>query len=798
MTAISTDFSAQFNRSAFSFGSDIGLKAVKTGRIALVGPFAQRACGVATFTDDIASYAANLGSDFDVDYISVVRENEISRDVAICEDNLASYHAAARTINEAQYDAVWIQHEFGIYGGDDGEYVVALAERIAAPLIVTFHTILPQPSYSQGRIMRRLIAIASQMMVMSDHGRNLLVSHYDADPQRITVIEHGAPDRPLRLRDADAAGPLTLATFGLLGRGKGLETALAALSKVKQSFPNFRYRIIGATHPNLVAKEGEAYRNDLKHLAVSLGIDDHIEWVDKFLDIDDLLTELELCQIYLTPYPNLDQSTSGTLSYAVALGKAVISTPYIHARELLADDCGKLFPPGNSEALARAILELAVNPAELETLQQRAYQRGRITVWPEFVSRVDEMIRRTILCANPVTSVHAMLATPGLLGFKAMVDGTGILQHSHGPVPNRAHGYCVDDNARALMLMNHMNTRAEPDMYQRTLTFCAFIQDSYNPESRRFRNFMHYDRHWLEDVGSEDSNGRTLWSLGHTARFNADHDIKWWATDLFDRVSAMTEEFDSPRAHAFAALGAADLLQAHPDHIEAKRIVEQTGEMLFQLLKASSRPDWVWFETVLAYDNPRLPEALMKAGRICGQDNWVETGIDALRWVNSQQVSERRMFRPIGSEGFGRHHDFLPFDQQPLEAWSAIDACVAANEISPDREWLAHAELAMSWFHGNNDRHQPLVDFVTGSCRDGITPLGINKNRGAESILAFQLAYQGYMQLAARNGRGVSTNEDEKLYRTSKPSRYSRLEAGGRPAAGRPASVSSQLAGKFG
>jgi glycosyltransferase involved in cell wall biosynthesis len=795
MTVISTDLSAALIKTAVPLFQDNNPVAVLKGRVAVVGPGRNRACGLATFTNDILTHAIGFDSMFAFDHISVLRENEFpGGQINVQEGDVETYHAAARAINEAHYDAIWIQHEFGIFGGAQGAYIVELAERVAAPLIVTFHTILQHPSAEQRKIMQRLIAIASRIMVMSAHGRDLLVDNYGADPKQISVIEHGAPDRPLSSARISDDAALTLSTFGLLGPGKGLETALLALAKVKEGYANFRYRIIGATHPNLLAKEGEAYRDSLKQMVVQLGLESHVEWVDKFLDIDDLLVELDRCQIYLTPYPNLQQSTSGTLSYAVALGKAVISTPFIHAKELLSNGCGKMFEPGDSDALASAILELAFNPSDLEDLQARAYARGRTTIWPKFVGRFDEMVNCTILRRNARPTKDILLTTPGLVGFKAMVDGTGMLQHSHGLIPNRAHGYCVDDNVRALMLMNHMSARTEPSVYALTLTFCSFIQDSFNPDTRRFRNFMRYDRHWLEDTGSEDSNGRTIWSLGHAARFNPNPDIRKWASEWFDRVVDIANEFGSPRAKAFSAIGAAHILEAHPDHEAAHRVLHITGEMLFHLLGAVSTPDWTWFEAELAYDNPRLPEALIKAGVACGQSDWVEAGLNALRWINRQQVSEKRMFRAIGSEGFGRANGFLPFDQQPVEAWSAIDACVAANEVSPDEEWSAHAELAMLWFHGHNDRHISLVDVTTGTCRDGITPNGVNENRGAESILAFQLAYQGYMQLAARKGLGAYINDD-KLYRAGKPAGYSRAETDRRSATSRLTPVPSQLAG---
>jgi glycosyltransferase involved in cell wall biosynthesis len=788
----STNLVPAYEKSAFSFGQPVQSSQIAK-HVALIGPCPDRACGLATFTNDILQQSLAAESAHQFQHVCVLREGETEGGcISIDEQDITSYRRAARAINEARFGAVWIQHEFGIFGGKDGEHVLDLAERVVAPLVVTLHTILERPSANQLRIVKRLIAIATQVMVMSRHGKDMLVDLYGADRDRVTIIEHGAPDRELDLSVPN--GKLTLATFGLLGPGKGLETALYALAKFKEQFADFRYRIIGATHPNLLEREGDAYRDDIKKMVRELGLEAQVEWVNKFLDIDDLLEELDDCQIYLTPYPNLQQSTSGTLSYAVALGKAVISTPYIHARELLEDGCGQLFPPGDSDALAAAILDLARDRRRLDEMRHKAYARGRKTIWSEFVASVDSMLASAMRSEVPTLSQARLRAVPGLVGFRVMVDGTGILQHSHGSVPNRAHGYCVDDNVRALMLMNMVGTYSDLASYQHSLTFCAFIQDSYNPDVGHFRNFMSYDRRWLEEKGSEDSNGRTLWSIGHTVRYSPYQDVRWWAIDWFERVIGMADELGSPRAKAFAVLGAANVLEVFPEHSKALAVLKNAGGILFQLLKASSRPDWKWFETILAYDNPRLAEALIRAGEMTHNREWIDTGIDALRWINTHQTSEARMFRPVGSEGFGRDHDFLPFDQQPVEAWAAIDACAVGHRVRPAAEWLAHAEMALSWFHGNNDRHQPLVDLSTGACRDGITPVGINQNRGAESILAFQLGYHSYMQLLAQTGQGKSIN-DEKLLRTGKHAAYPRPEADGRSASGGAASVSSQLAG---
>ncbi|HEV7233425.1 MAG TPA: glycosyltransferase family 4 protein, partial [Sphingorhabdus sp.] len=534
MNKISTDFSNLFKTN--SKLTSLSAASLPFARVALVGPCDSRACGLATFTSDIIQHAKRYDSEHRFDHVAVMREGERCAASILIEESVpASFRQAARAINDARYDAVWLQHEFGIFGGEDGAHVLELAERVAAPLIITFHTILAEPSVAQRRIVQRLVALASRMVVMSDRGRQLLVSDYGAKAERISLIEHGAPDKPFI---GDVCGPdmpLTLATFGLIGPGKGLETALDAVALVKKRHPQIKYRIIGATHPVLRAREGEAYRERLQRQVHLLGIEDNVEWLDHFLKIDELLQELERCQIYLTPYPNLQQSTSGTLSYAVALGKAVISTPYVHALELLADDCGRLFSVGDSEALADTISDLAEQPAELYALQLRAYRRGRATIWPAFVEKVDTMVGDVVRAPRNPVRQDRLSAAPGLTGFFAMIDGTGMLQHSKGLIPDREHGYCLDDNVRALMLMNLTGNPKDSQHYRTILTLCSFIQDSHNPQNGRLRNFMAYDRQWLEPEGSEDSNGRAIWCFGHSCRHAVLPDIRSWGRQWFDR-----------------------------------------------------------------------------------------------------------------------------------------------------------------------------------------------------------------------------------------------------------------------
>jgi glycosyltransferase involved in cell wall biosynthesis len=730
------------------------MHAAREMRVALLGNFAPRKCGIATFTTDVFEQLAKFHPEVKMDVYAL----QDGADPVIHTDAYAeveredpeAYVRAARQMNDDAVDAVWIQHEFGIFGGDCGEDVLALVERVAAPLIVTMHTVLSHPSEKQEQVARRLVSRASRIMVMCRSGRDLLVERYGVDADRVDIIEHGAPDRAFRPKEQSGTPRRTLMTFGLLGPGKGLETAIEALPAIVARHPEVVYRIAGVSHPNELRRNGEAYRHSLQDRAEALGIAKHIEWDNRFLGTDDLIGLLQDCDIYLTPYPNLQQSTSGTLSYAVALGRAVVSTPYIHARELLGDVGGALVPVGDAGAIADAVNRLLDRPEELEALQLRTYRRGRRTVWQHFAANTKALLE-TAIAPEAEAAEPAKLVVPSLAAFDVMCDSTGMLQHGKGVVPDRSHGYCLDDCVRALMLIHRVRWNNPGEELRRASVFASFLQHAWNADRRQFRNFMNFDRTWCEDVGSEDSNGRAIWALGDCALRSNLPRLRQWAREGFGFYAGIALDFEHPRSLAFAALGACALLQDDPTNATALAIVARCGDLLEKLLGGSRRPDWTWFEAIVGYDNPRLSQALIECGEQSGNAAWIAAGLDSLAWILEQQCSASGHFRAIGSETFGRPGDILPFDQQPLEAWAAIDACASAwrsdQQNGPQSRWLDHAHRAYRWFLGENDRAVVLGDLQFGSCLDGVTPHGANQNCGAESVLAFQLAYYGYEEL---------------------------------------------------
>jgi len=725
----------------------------RTKHLALIGNFLPRQCGIATYTTDTYLALQDRFPDIKVDVYAMDDRAEgydyppeVTGSIAQ-EDRLA-YLTTARTIEASGAQAVWVQHEYGIFGGPAGEHLLALLDRLTIPVIVTLHTILEDPNDDQRRVMNGLLKRAARVVVMADIGRDILMRVYGADPRMIMMIPHGVPDRPLV--DPDTLKPRfgwegrkVLLTFGLLAPNKGIESVISAMPEVVAANPDALYVVLGATHPNLVAQQGEAYRDRLKALAAEKGVADHVRFIDGFLEHDELLDYLQATDLYVTPYTNPAQITSGTLSYAIGVGKAVVSTPYIHATEILADGHGVIVDFGDVEGFAREISRLLRDDAARAELMRRAYARGRTMIWPRLAEAglvaIDAIVAaapRRIRSTKPLTPLK-----PSIAAVERMSDATGMFQHAVLSVPDFRHGYCIDDNVRALMLMTAIDDLDEDVRDKWMTTYAAFVQYAWNPDKKRFRNFMNFDRTWCEDAGSEDSNGRTIWALGVTAKRATLPKHRDWAARLFDETAGIALELTSPRAQAFAMLGAAAMLSAHPGHERSRTILERFSADLADLLQETRRPEWEWFEIVLAYDNARLPEAMIRAGVALERQELIATGLRTLDWIVGQQTSPEGRFRAVGTDSFGRPYEGpLPFDQQPLEAQATIDACAAAFKATGDPRWVEEANRAYRWYLGQNDLDLPLATVQDGGCFDGLMPGGLNRNQGAESILALQLA----------------------------------------------------------
>ena len=737
------------------------------GRIALIGNYLPRRCGIATFTADIYRAFAQRFPDVALDVWAMNdRGNRYDYppevNGSIDAEDPESYRVAAREIVANDPNLVWIQHEFGIFGGPAGSYLLTLLDRLTCPVAATLHTILRQPEPAQRRVMNALIARCQTLIVMAEEGRRILIEVYGADPTKIVVIPHGIPDRPFSSTGAmkkqlGLFGHDVILTFGLLSPGKGIETMIEAMPAIVERFPKALYVVLGATHPHTIAQHGESYRDSLKALASHLGVSDHVRWVDAFVESDALLDYLEAADIYATPYLDPAQITSGTLAYAVGLGKPVVATPYVHARELLANDHGRLVEFGNSKGFAVAIIGLLANPEVMSELRKRTYALGRSMVWPRFadasLDRFNAIPAMDSAQPKPIRSAAIPARIPAA-AIERLTDTTGLFQHSVFSVPDRAHGYCIDDNARALILMCRNTAINGADRARLTHVYASFVQHAWNPETRAFRNFMSFERRWLEAEGSGDSCGRTVWALAVAATESSDISIRRWAADLFEKTIGSIAARHSPRTRAFLMIAATTMLAHRPHDKRLTTLLTEFGDDLVAKLADCGRSDWRWFEPVLAYDNGRLPEALLRAGLSLDRNDFVTRGLETLTWLADQQTAKAGHFRPVGSDSFGRAYaPPLRFDQQPLEAWAMIDACDAAFAVAGESRWQSLAMRAHRWFLGDNDLGLPIADPASGECCDGLMPTGVNGNQGAESVLAFHMATIAINRLIARVAR---------------------------------------------
>jgi glycosyltransferase involved in cell wall biosynthesis len=730
--------------------------APKIQRVTLIGNYPPRRCGIATFTADVREALVTAYPKMACDVIAMTDigahydyPEEVS--FTIRQDEPLDYMEAARRINASNPDVICVQHEFGIFGGSAGEHLMMLLDAVTAPVVTALHTILEKPNSDQRRVFNRLIARSGKLIVMSERGRRMLQDFWKVPAEKIALVPHGAPDQSLMDTAADKArlgfsGRQVLFTFGLLSPGKGIENAIRAMPAIAAADPTALYVVLGATHPHLVSKEGEAYRQSLQALVDELGVRSNVRFINAYTDTPKLLEYLRAADIYVTPYLNAEQITSGTLSYAAALGKPVISTPYWHAQELLADGRGVLVPFGDSEAIAAAAVDLLSNPDRLRSLRDRIYAATRDTVWSRLAERYVKTFETTPKPA-PVVSIRSgrsvsprVRPEPSLGGVRRMTDSCGMMQHSVFSLPDRNHGYCVDDNCRALMLMHKLP--GAPDEERRALAgiYAAFVQHAWNSDAGAFRNFMSYERTWLEERGSPDSIGRTFWAISVTAVEAEDAQQRRWAEDLIFRVWPHLQTLRFLRTKAFVLLGLSTLIEGGL----ATAHMRERGRVLAADLISAIQPEldkaWCWFEDHLSYDNARLPEALIRFGTAVDDRKSIDVGLKALAWLCEKQTAPSGLFRPIATEDFGRrHYAEGVFDQQPLESAATIDACIAALEAGGGVRWAAEAERAYDWYLGGNDLGASLID-ENGECYDGLTWSGPNLNQGAESILSFQLA----------------------------------------------------------
>jgi glycosyltransferase involved in cell wall biosynthesis len=720
---------------------------------------------------------------------------------SLAQDDLTSYQEAAEFLNFNNIDMVCLQHEYGIFGGPAGSHILRLLRGLKMPLVTTLHTVLREPDPNQLMVMEEIAELSDRFIVMSQLSSQFLQEIYKVPGSKIDMIPHGVPDLPFLdpnfYKDRfGVEGKAVLLTFGLLSPNKGIESVIQAMPQVLSKHKNVAYIVAGATHPHILRREGEKYRASLEALAKEMGVESQVIFHNRFVSPDEMVQFIGAADIYITPYRHEAQVVSGTLAYALGAGKAIISTPYWHAIELLDDGRGALVPFQNPAAIAQKTIELLDTPAIRHAMRKRAYLFAREMIWKRVAQgymesfakvRSDRMEnpRVQLLAHFPQKSLDRLPALK-LNHMNRLTDDTGMLQHAIFTIPNRGEGYTTDDNARALiftvLLAQLGKERLEeagstvsdlvlPDL---SFRYLSFLEHAFNPAKGSFRNFLRYSRRWNEAVGSEDCHGRALWGLGTVLGRSTDQGLRCAAGRLFEFSFPAAIEFSSPRAWAYTLLGIQEYLGSYPGDRDAQRVRSALAGRLLEMYESIRSPDWKWFETILAYGNARLPQALLLVGSACSDDRMVSAGLEALEWLMETQCGETDgHFVPIGSQGFYRQGgEKARFDQQPIEAAGAVSACLEAYRVTGDSRWRREAWSAFNWFLGDNDLQLPLYDSVTGGCRDGLHPERANENQGAESTLSFLMAWFDMRSVPGSDRLGTSgdvfaASADETLIATT-------------------------------
>jgi glycosyltransferase involved in cell wall biosynthesis len=738
-------------------------------RIAVIGNYLPRQCGIATFTTDLcAAISAEYGNarllalpvndtEQGYDYPARVRWS-------LAQDNVKSYQDAAEFLNFNNIDMVCLQHEYGIFGGPAGSHILHLLRGLKMPVVTTLHTVLREPNSDQLMVMEEIAELSDRLIVMSQLSSQFLQEIFKVPGSKIDMVPHGVPDLPFLdpnfYKDRfGVEGKAVLLTFGLLSPNKGIENVIQALPQILSKHSNVAYIVAGATHPHILRRNGDKYRASLKALAKEVGVESQVIFHDRFVSPEEMAEFIGAADIYITPYRYEAQVVSGTLAYALGAGKAIISTPYWHAIELLDDRRGALVPFQNPGAIAQKTTELLDTPAIRHAMRKRAYLFARDMVWKKVAQGYMESFSRirSDRMETPRVQFSARM-TPKALNqlpelkldhLNALTDDSGILQHAIFTIPNRGEGHTTDDNARALIFMVLLAQLEKDRVGKKTSStsdlsarYLSFLEHAFNPATGRFRNFLSYDRHWNEPIGSEDCHGRALWSLGTVLGRSSDQGLRSAAGRLFEFSLPAAIESYSPRAAAYTLLGIQEYLNSYPGDRDAQKVRSVLSRRLLEMYESVHRPDWKWFENVVAYGNARLSQALLVVGFACSDDRMISAGLESLDWLSQTQCCEiNHHFTPIGSQGF-YHQDGekARFDQQPIEAAGAVSACLEAYRVTGDSRWRKESWSAFNWFLGDNDLQVSLYDCVTGGCRDGLHPDRPNENQGSESTLSFLTA----------------------------------------------------------
>lgn len=723
-------------------------------KIVCIGNYPPRQCGIATFTENLVSaitIAAKLHArDISVEVIAMNDRNQ-QYDyppvvVKTIDDHDSKQYAEAAEYINAHADVMLLQHEYGIFGGNSGILLLGLLRKLKVPVVSTFHTILEHPTFHQREVLKKIAEYSDQIVIMNGLAINFLEKVYAVPLKKVVKIEHGVPDFN-QLKDILPAPPeawnqrKVMLTFGLIGRSKGIETVLRSLPKIVRKHPEVLYVILGKTHPHVLKQSGEEYRESLQSMTESLGLQKNVMFINKYVSEIELMAMLKAADMYVTPYLNKAQITSGTLSYAVSGGCAVFSTPYWHAEELLANGKGQLFDFHDSEALAMLVNTCLENPEMMQNMQIKAFEHGQSITWPKIGEAYLEVFDIGITLAQQAHSKASYNLPPiNFDHLRRLTMPEGILQHASGIIPSLQHGYCLDDNSRALLCVS-MAKQQDPSLNIESLMlpYLSYI-NSMQQADGGFSNFMTFNRNIEVEDFSDDAFGRTLWALGHLIRYNKQDALATTAHDIFHRALMHMDKLLYARGFANCIFGLYHYSRRFPDQERFTGLISQLADMLCHRFEQHKRDHWHWFEDALTYDNGLIPAALYKAYELSRNSKHLEIAEKSRNFLESKCYTNNWLSL-VGNHRWLRFDStYELFAQQPIDAMAMIQMYVCAYEATHEQKHKKMALTCFNWFFGENDLGIAIYDHDTGGCNDGIEPTNINRNQGAESTLAYLIS----------------------------------------------------------
>lgn len=727
-------------------------------KIAYISTYHPRQCGIATFTHDIISAISFNDRQKKIDqHVFALTDDGEEYDYpdvvvfSIAQQTEEDYVKAAEYMNTHDYDLCVLEHEYGIFGGKSGDFILSLIDRLDIPLVVNLHTVLESPSVDERSILIRIAQRASKLVVMSQFAIELLTRVYKVQETKTLLIPHGVPQFSVKHQEAknelNLSDRKVIMTFGFIGRSKGIDVAIKALPALVARFPDVLYLIVGKTHPTTLKRTGEEYRHYLGNLVEELNLQNNVRFVNSFVDIEDLSLYLSACDVYITPYVNEAQITSGTLSFAVGAGAAVLSTPYWHAKEMLADGRGVLFNFNDDKNLANVLLDLFSNPDKLNSIRRNAYLYGRELSWQKlgirYINLFEKVAMRKLEKDNENSLADIVEDFPefDLTHIKRLTNDVGILQHARYATPNYHHGYCLDDNSRA-MLMTLMAYEMSPseELERLISTYLNYVH-YMQLDNGKFRNFMSFSNEFLDEEGTEDSFGRTIWSLGYllnATHFNSFYQI---GKEIFFNAVRHFRNMKSVRAVAYAIMGVTYYLEHQPSD---KDILDELSAMAHYIVseyQQNSSKSWPWFEKIISYDNALLPLSILKAGKILKDNALIEVGMESFAFLD-QLIFEKEYLSIIGNtKWYVEGAERSKFGQQPIEVSTVVLLYHQVYEMTRDKKYLTKMVSSFQWFLGKNELHLSLYDMETKGCCDGLESHGVNRNQGAESTICFWISY---------------------------------------------------------